>query len=172
MILTLVEIGSVLFLAVYLACWRAAVLRRRAQTWDRLAAQLQPNWITQQLSRQCSWNETQDATPEEIWRRVHGAQGLWAMYENAGVMMGMADYAARVNESVDRELLETLRSDAMQIRICVLTALARYACSQVNESTCVSVSRAGAYYTDMTDRMAELMRVNGGALSPNFSGAR
>lgn len=94
------------------------------------------------------------------------------MYENAGVMMGMADYAARVNESVDRELLETLRSDAMQIRICVLTALARYACSQVNESTCMSVSRAGAYYTDMTARMAELMRVNGGALSPNFSGAR
>ena len=36
--------------------------------------------------------------------------------------------------SVDRELLATLRSDAMQIRVCVLSALAKYAFSQVNES--------------------------------------
>ena len=60
------------------------------------------------------------------------------MYEHAGVMLDMADYAARNSDSVDRELLAAFRNDAMQIRVCVLTALARYACSQINENTCVS----------------------------------
>ena len=72
--------------------------------------------------------------------------------------------------AVDRELLAAFRNDAMQIRVCVLTALARYACSQINENTCVSVSRATAIYADMVSRTAELLRMNGGALAPNFAG--
>lgn len=170
MILALIEIGAIASLAVYLGYWRAGVRRRRAQAWDRLVVQLQPNWIARELGNQSSWNEEQDATPEEIWRGVQGANGLWAMYEHAGVMLNMADYAARNSDSVDRELLAAFRNDAMQIRVCVLTALARYACSQINENTCVSVSRATAIYADMVSRTAELLRMNGGALAPNFAG--
>src|SRR5665213_3686552 len=79
MILALIEIGAIASLAVYLGYWRAGVRRRRAQAWDRLVVQLQPNWIARELGNQSSWNEEQDATPEEIWRRVQGANGLWAM---------------------------------------------------------------------------------------------
>ena len=42
------------------------------------------------------------------------------MYQNARVMLEMADYAAKHCEGVDRLLVETLHSDAMQIRVCVL----------------------------------------------------
>src|ERR1017187_10330591 len=99
MIIALIEIGAIASLAVYLGYWRAGVRRRRAQAWDRLVVQLQPNWIARELGNQSSWNEEQDATPEEIWRGVQGANGLWAMYEHAGVMLDMADYAARNSDT-------------------------------------------------------------------------
>jgi len=56
-------------------------------------------------------------------------------------------------------MLAALRSDAMQIRVCVLSALAKYAFSQVNESICVNVSRAAGMYTDMAARTVELLQV-------------
>jgi len=109
-----------------------------------------------------------NVTPEEKWQLVRGAQGLWTMYENASVMLEMADYAARNSDTVDRELLATLRRDAMQIRICVLSALAKYAFSQVNESICANVSNAASMYTEMAARTAELLQVNGGNMVPNL----
>jgi len=83
-------------------------------------------------------------------------------------MLEMADYTARNSNSVDLELLAALRSDAMQIRVCVITALAKYALSHVNESICVNVTRAANLYTEMTARTAELLQVNGRSMAPNF----
>ena len=54
---------------------------------------------------------------------AHGRpKGLWVMYQNARTMLEMADFAAKNSDTVDRLLIETLRSDAMQIRVCVLMA--------------------------------------------------
>jgi hypothetical protein len=72
---------------------------------------------------------------------------------------------------VDRLLLESLRSDAIQIRLCVLTALFRYAFSQLNEGICVNAFRAAAMYSGMTARMKQLLEVNSGAMTPALSGA-
>ena len=92
------------------------------------------------------------------------------MYENAQVMLNMADYADRNSNSVDRVLLATVRSDATQIRDCVLIALSKQTGSQVNESTRINVSNATSSYSDMVARMAELMGTNGGALGRGFAG--
>jgi hypothetical protein len=32
-------------------------------------------------------------TPKEKWQLIRGAHGLWAMYENACVVLEMADYS-------------------------------------------------------------------------------
>ena len=83
-------------------------------------------------------------------------------------MLEMADYAARNSTTVDPELIAALRSDAMQIRVCVISALAKYAFSQVNESIGVNVSRAASMYTEMAARTAELLQVNGRNMVPNL----
>ena len=93
------------------------------------------------------------------------------MFENARVMLEMADFAARNCDSVDHELLETLRSDAMQIRISVLMTLARYACSQVNEGICINAFRAASMYTGMAARMTQLLQVNAAGMLPEFVAA-
>ena len=173
MLLSILEFIVLVVFAVYVEWWRAGERRRQAQVWERLTAQLQPNWygegLSDQLNGQFNWNPDENTTPEQRWLKVQGAQGLWSMYENARVMLDMADYAARNSDTVDKELLAALRKDAMEIRVCVLIALSKYACSEVNESTCANVSRAALLYSDMAARMTELIRVQGGAVAPSFA---
>jgi len=168
MILPLLQIAAIAVAAICLYGFRAGMRRRNAQSWDSLVARLRLDSSTRRLGDQSIWNGNLDVTPEEKWQLVRGARGLWTMYENARVMLEMADYAARNSDSVDRELLATLRSDAMQIRVCVLTALAKYAFSQVNESISANVSHAASMYTEMAARTAELLQVSGNNMAPNF----
>jgi hypothetical protein len=171
MIVVLIPIATITFVALYLVHWQKGVSQRNDQSWDALVARLQPDWIAGPQGASALTSLAADATPQERWQCIQGAQGLWTMYQNASVMMELADFAARNSESVDRLLLESLRSDAIQIRLCVLTALFRYAFSQLNEGICVNAFRAAAMYSGMTARMKQLLEVNSGAMTPALSGA-
>jgi hypothetical protein len=131
-------------------------------------AQLRLDWSTRELS---DGAEVVSTTPEAVWQRMGGPKGLCVMYQNAQVMMEMAEYAARNSDSVDRKLLETLRSDAMHIRVYVSIALGRYAFNELNESICVNAYRAASMYVEMADRMNELLQVHAAGLVPDFSAA-
>jgi hypothetical protein len=168
MILPVIQIAAIAVAAVCLSGFSASVRRRNSQSWDSLVARLRLDCGTRRLGDQSIWNGDLNVTPEEKWQLIRGAHGLWTIYENARVMLEMADYAARNSDTVDPELLATLRSDAMQIRVCVLTALAKYAFSQVNEGICVNVSRAVSTYTEMAARTTELLQMNGRNMVPNF----
>ena len=171
MILYLLQIAAVLAIALYLLRWRANVHRRNAQTWDSLLARLSPEWSARELSEQFLWKEGLTATPEDAWKRMHGPKGLWIMYQNARVMLEMADFAARSESSVDRVLIETLHSDAMQIRVCVLMALGQYAFSQASEGVRVNAYRAAALYMGMAARMTQLLQANVAIIVPDFVAA-
>ncbi len=168
MLLPLLQVAAITIAAICFSTWRTAMRRRNAQSWDAIVARMRPDPRTQSMGDESIWNGSMNVTPEEKWRLMRGAQGLWTIYENARVMLEMADYTARNSNSIDLELLAALRSDAMQIRVCVITALAKYALSHVNESICVNVTRAAGLYTEMTARTAELLQVNGRSLAPNF----
>ena len=86
-------------------------------------------------------------------------------------MLEMADFAAKNSVNVDRLLIETLHSDAMQIRLCVLTALAQYAFSQASEGVRVNAFRAASMYTGMAARMTELLQANAAVILPDFVAA-
>jgi hypothetical protein len=168
MFLPLIQILAIAIAAICFSSWRSAMSRRNEQSWEAIVARMRPDPMAQSLGDESIWNGSMRVTPEEKWHLMRGATGLWTICENARVMLEMADYAARNGSSVDLELLAALRSDAMQIRVCVITALAKYAFSQVNESICVNVTRAAAIYTEMTARTAELLQVNGRSMAPNF----
>jgi hypothetical protein len=171
MILPLVQIAAIAAIAFYLARWRMGVRRRNAQTWDTLLARLRSDWSARELSDHFLWKEGLSATPEDAWKRMEGPKGLWAMYQNARVMLEMADYAARNCDGVDRLLVETLRSDAMQIRVCVLSALMQYAFTQASEGVRVNAFRAASMYTGMAARMTQLLQEHAASLVPDFVAA-
>jgi hypothetical protein len=171
MIFPLLQIGAVVLVALYLGRWRLSVRRRNSQTWDSLMARLRSDWSARELSDQFLWKEGLNASPEDTWTRMEGPRGLWVMYQNAKVMLEMADYATRNCDQVDRVLVETLRSDAMQIRVCVLMALAQYAFSHASEGVRVNAFRAASMYTGMAARMTQLLQNNAAVMVPDFVAA-
>jgi hypothetical protein len=171
MMLTGFEIAAVLAIALYLVRWQKSVRRRNSQTWDTLVSRLRPEWSARELSDQFLWKEGLSATPEDAWQRMDGPRGLWVMYQNARVMLEMADYAAKNCEGVDRLLIETLHSDAMQIRVCVLMALAQYAFTHAGEGVRVNAYRAAAMYTGMAARTTQLLQDYAAVMVPDFVAA-
>ena len=167
----LLEFSALAAVALYLARWRNGIRKRNAQSWDSLLARLRPDWSARELSDHFLWKEGLSATPEDAWQRMKGPNGLWVMYQNARVMMEMAEYANRNSDSVDRVLLETLRSDAMQIRLCVLMALGQYAFSQASEGVRVNAFRAASMYTGMAARMTQLLQEHAAVIVPDFVAA-
>src|SRR5206468_12253345 len=139
MILILLQVVLIAAVVGFFLRWRAGVRRRNTQSWDSLIARLRPEWSARELSDQFLWKDQLNATPDDAWQRMEGPKGLWVMFQNAKVMMEMADFAARDSaDVVDKVLLETLRSDAMQIRVCVLMGLAQYGFSQASEGVRVN----------------------------------
>lgn len=171
MILPLLQIAAIAVVALYLGRWRGGHHRRNSQSWDSLLARLRPDWSAREVCDHFLWKEGLDATPEDAWRRMEGPKGLWVMYQNARVMLEMADYADKNSAGVDRLLLETLRSDAMQIRLCVLMALAQYACTQASEGVRVNAFRAATMYTAMAARMTQLLQEHAAIVVPDFVAA-
>lgn len=171
MILVLLQIAAVGAIALYLVRWRSTVRKRNSQSWDSLLARLSPEWSARDLSDQFLWKEGLNATPEDAWQRMEGPKGLWVMHQNARVMLEMADYAARNSETADRLLIETLHSDAMQIRVCVLMALVQYAFSQAGEGVRINAYRAASMYTGMAARMTQLLQANAAMVVPDFVAA-
>jgi hypothetical protein len=171
MILPLIQIAAIAAVALYLGCWRGKARQRNTQSWDSLLARLRPDWSAREVSDHFLWKEGLDATPDDAWQRMGGPKGLWVMYQNARVLLDMADYAARNCDNVDRVLLETLRSDAMQIRVCVLMALTQYGFSQASEGVRVNAYRAATFYTSMAARMTQLLQEHAAAIIPDFVAA-
>lgn len=171
MMLPMLQIVAVIAIAYYLVRWRKNVRRRNSQTWETLMGRLRSDWSARELSDHFLWQEGLSATPEDAWQRMEGPKGLWVIYENARVMLEMADYAAKHCEGVDRLLIETLHSDALQIRVCVLMALLQYAFSHAGEGVRVNAYRAAAMYTGMAARTTQLLQNYAAVLVPDFVAA-
>jgi len=170
MIALLLQVAAVALVAGYLLHWRAATRRRNAQTWEALVAQLRLDW-TPRAVQESVLNANETTTPEELWQSFEGPHGLCVMYQNARVMMEMADYAARHGSLADPALLTQLRNDAFQIRVRVGMVLTQYAFTQVNASISASALRAAARYTGMMAHMTELMQATAGGAQPALIGA-
>lgn len=171
MILPLLQISVIAAVAFYLGRWRMTVRRRNQQSWETLLAKLRPDWSGRELNDHFLWREGLNATPDDAWKRMEGPRGLWVMYQNARTMMEMADFAERNCEGIDRLLIETLHSDAMQIRLCALVALCQYGFSQASEGVRVNAFRSAQMYSSMAARMTQLLQDHAAGVLPDFVAA-
>jgi len=169
MSLPLIQAASVALILVYIVRWRINAARKRRQTWEEMVGKLRANdWGLDEVSERYLYREGITATPSNIWQKIDGARGLWSMYKNAPVLIQIADYAAEHGENVSLELTESLRSDAFQIRICVLMSLAKYAFAKTSVGASVDAHRATALYTGMLSRMTQLFQEHSALLFPRY----
>lgn len=158
-------------LIVYFGPLKARRRRMNRQSWSALISGLRHDWSARELSDQFLWKEGLSATPEEAWERIHGALGLWAMYQNAQIMLEMAEFAARTSDSIEPSVLETLRDNAEQIRLYALKAVDEYATSQATANVQENAFCAAFMYTRMAARITRLLQDHAATALPDFVAA-
>lgn len=171
MLLLFIEIAAVAGIGFYLYRWYCENRRKSAQSWDSLLARLHTEWSGHEISDKFLWTDELSITPENAWRRMAGPKGLWAMYKNAQVMLEMADFAAQSAPEIDPVLLANLRSDAMQIKLCVLVALCQYAFMKADEGVRVNAYRTAQAYISMAARMTRILQEHASPVLPDFVAA-
>ena len=168
---------QVLFTALVLAYagyWRRHHSKRRSATWDDIVAKLRPNdWGFENVTDRYLYSDQINATPEDVWERISGARGLWAMYCNSSVLVQLADYAAEhgSEHGVPEELLESIRTDAFHTRISVLVALAQHVFSRSSIAAKVSAHRATATYSVLLWRTTSVFQEHSAIFFPQFLAA-
>lgn len=157
-------------LAFYYVYWRRKQQRLRASSWEWIASQVASNseFNFDTLSRKFLYEDGIDATPETVWEKINGVMGLWAMFRNAGLFLQLVEYATDHGAEPPEELLESLRADAVQIRIAVLMSIGKYVstCSQVAPR--VNAYRAATAYSTMLTHMTKLFQNHSTKLFPRF----
>ena len=95
MTFSLFQILLAVSLLVFVGLWRRAQARRKQRSWDEIVTALRANdWGLDEVSERYLYRGGIKATPADIWKRIDGARGLWAMYCNAPLLLQLADYAA------------------------------------------------------------------------------
>jgi hypothetical protein len=169
MVLPLLQVLVTMLLLVYAGQWRLRQSRKAKASWESLVSQLHANdWGMEEVSEKYLYSGAITVSTQEIWTKIKGAKGLWAMYCNAPVLVQLADYAAVHGQGVPEELLESLRSDAFQIRICVLMALAQHVMSRSSVAAEVNAHRATEIYGAMLNRLTLLFQEHSTLLFPQY----
>jgi hypothetical protein len=169
MILPLLQVILAVLLVGYAAFWRRQQTRSRAKSWNAIISQLRCNdWGIEEISERFLYKGEVQVTPKDVWQRISGCKGLWAMYKNSPILVQLADYAAEHGEGVNVEMLETLRSDAFQIRLCVMLALAQYVLSASSVGASVNAHRAVATYSTMMVNLTTFIQEYSTSLFPSY----
>lgn len=171
MILPILTLAATAIPAAYAVYWRRNQAKRRNADWDSILSRFRSHseFGFAEITERYLYSPGIQATPQDIWPRIRGAQGLWAMFVNAGVLMELADYAAaHGGEAIPEMLIEELRSDALQLRIAVLVALARYGVSRSGVSASVNAHRAACAYSAMLAHMTILFQEHSTLFFPRF----
>jgi hypothetical protein len=171
MIITILSIALTAIPAAYAVYWRRNQAKRRNADWNSILVRLRSNseFGFAEITERYLYSPNIQATPQDIWPRIHGVNGLWAMFVNAGVLMELADYAStHGGEAVPEMLIEELRSDALQLRLAVLTAILRYGFSRSGVSASVNAHRAACAYSAMLAHMTTLFQEHSALFFPRF----
>ena len=172
MILPLLQVIVTALLIGYAAFWRRQQAQRRAKTWEGITSQLRDNdWGIEEITERFLYKSEVQVTTKDVWQRIHGCKGLWAMYKNSAVLVQLADYAAAHGESVDHQMLEELRSDAVQIRLCVILALGQFLFSASSVAASVNAHRAVSNYSSMMVRLTSFVQEYSTGLFPSYLNA-
>lgn len=161
MILPILTIAVAALPAAYAVYWRRAQNRRHNADWNSIVSRFRSNseFGFAEVAERYLYSPEIDATPADIWPRIKGVDGLWAMFVNAGVLMELVDYAStHGGDEIPEMLIEELRSDALQLRLAVLVAMIRYGFSRSGVSASVNAHRAACAYGLMLAHMTTLFQ--------------
>jgi hypothetical protein len=150
MIFAICQIATTGALLCYFGIWRRAQTKRRGRSWDDLMECLDLDPVA---LHPCAEEEAAD-----LWIRIGGARGLWALYRQVPVLLAIADYADALGQKGNEELLSSLRNDALQIRLSVIGILGIYALTHSRSRMAGRVQNSVDAYRGLLGQISEMAR--------------
>lgn len=137
---------------VYLAArWNAKRRGSRKLDWQALANDVRSNAEIEELAPNFRWTEMRRFEQDRLWERI-GLRGLWDVYHNAGVYLRMVDFAVASGARLPEKVIEELQSDALQLRLCILLAIAQWMFSR-SVASAVNCNKAVSLYCGIAHRL-------------------
>lgn len=170
----LLQLALVVSIAIFFVAWRRSQKRRNASSWEQILGRLRHDWSAHRLSDHFLWRNDLPLNVEDTWKQMQGPRGLVVMYHNARVMLELADFAVKNSDEsnpIDPMVIATLRTDAMQIRLLVIHALAQYGLLRTSEGVRINSHRAAALYTEMAAMVTALLQEHAALILPDFVAA-
>ena len=122
----LLQVAPLCAVTAYLLQCRVYMHRRNFQSWESLIGQMGAG--SGDLSEPFLSQEDFDALKARLREDPKEWRNLWSLFRSARLALEMADFAERNTGSGPTEieplLLETVREDAMQVRVSALFAFA------------------------------------------------
>ncbi len=142
---------------MYLAArWTAKRRHARKLDWDSLANDVRSNAEIEMLVPNFRWTETHSFEQDHLWERI-GLRGFWDIYHNAGVYVRMVDFAVAGGTQLPEKVIEELQSDVLQLRLCVLLAIAQWMLSRTVANG-VNCGKAIQLYCGLAYRLTATIR--------------
>lgn len=153
-------------LLVTMGYWRRRQ-SRRLTSWEKISSSIRSNSEIEQAVDRFRWKSEVTVEMNEIWEVISGPSGLANIYHNAGVYAKLADYASQHTSNIPDDVIEEIYTEATQIRVMVVFALASYLTLRTVSSR-VNTFRAVQLYSGMTKRLTDLFQESCPTLFPKL----
>ena len=122
---TLLQLACALILLVAAICVKVSLLRDNSRSWRDIMKEFRAiDGRLGLLSYHPLLSEGLACAPHEAWVLIDGRRGLWASFQNAGVLLCAVDYLEG-SHTLDTQILTTtrrLRAAAARVRFLLLIA--------------------------------------------------
>ncbi len=160
---------SVLLASLFLVgmgYWRR-LQSKRLTSWESITASIRSNAEIEHAVDRFGWKADLKVGTNEIWDCIGGTTGLANMYHNAGVYAKLADYVMQHTSSIPKTVIEEIYTEATQVRLLVIFALASYLVFRTTSSQ-VNAYRAVQLYSSMAQHLATVFQESCPALFPRL----
>jgi len=157
--------------AVYLV-WQWAVARKRNRAgWDEIVSRLKSDGSARGLS--ASERSGTELHPGMLARgqRALRARGLWVLYANTGVLVELADYAARNGTPEKQATVDALRTEAALLRLNLLACAGSLVLHAAEERIDHHTLRAEQAYAELEVCLTDLVEQQAPDLLPSLVAA-
>ena len=169
MLLSLIQVVVAVLLISYAAFWRRQQVKRHRKNWHEIVNQLQGNdWGLEEITEKYLYKGGIRATTEDIWIASPVATDSWRCIKMHPCWCSLPTMPPHHGEGVDQAMLETLRSDAFQIRLCVMLALAQHVMSASSVGAAVNAHRATTTYSEMLASLTAFIQEHSASLFPSY----
>ena len=144
----------------------------RSMSWRQIVDRINTRYHhLANLSYGCIFSEGLECSEQDLWNHLGGVFGMLAIFRNVGILMNALDFLESASSSSTPLLvrIDSLRTQAGNVRIVLLTAIARQSMRHILGDSTVLAGKASVGYISFIAKMSLAVRDYYPELLPDYS---